>query len=84
MLVKYLVLGSPLLRAAHPAHCLQDLENLSVQRADVKAVVTLYGYIFESKVLTAGTFTGGKKTSRNLYHLLLQLLQSKTNISTDW
>ena len=51
---------SPVL-AAHPAQCLQDLENLSVHRDDVKAVVTLYGYIFESKVLTAGKCTGGKK-----------------------
>ena len=60
-LVKYLAIGNPLLLEAPPASCLQDLENLSIQRDDVKAVVTLYASLFESKVLIPPKGSGGKK-----------------------
>ena len=51
---------SPLLEA-HPDSYLQDLDQLSIQRDDVKAVVTIYAYQFESKVLIPSKGSGGKK-----------------------
>ena len=55
-------LKSPL-QEKYPATCLKNLENLVIQRDDVKAVVTLYAYIFESKVLIPNQGSGGKRNS---------------------